>query len=153
MLDKPTNELDEMLSDMKPERLEDFYKENGEYMADGDRPFYNYMKSVLREKGIRHKDLYIRADMTESYGQQILSMDKHTKNRDLILSLCLAGHFSIIETNRSLKLYGITDLYAKDKRDVCIMAAINARKFELSDVDELLEEHGFEKLKRNTNEE
>ena len=40
-----------------------------------------------------------------SYGSKIVTMEKHTKDRDLIIRLCLAGHFNWDETNRALKLY------------------------------------------------
>ena len=45
------------------------------------------------------KDVYMRSDVTESYGGKIITMTKHTKNRDLIIRFCLAGHFSLVETN------------------------------------------------------
>ena len=73
-------------------------------------------------------------------------MEKHTKNRDLIIRFCIAGHFSLRETNRALKLYGMTPLYSRNKRDVCIILAINNRIFDLSQVDDLLTGQGFLQL-------
>lgn len=84
--------------------------------------------------------------MTESYGSKILTMEKHTKNRDLIIRFCIAGHFLLGETNRALKLYGMSPLYAKDKRDACLIVAINNRKYDLFEIDNLLEEHGLPQL-------
>jgi len=146
MQEKPTNELDEMLGKMKPGELSGFYKENSKYLADDKKAFYYYFKDVIESKNIFLKDVYSFAGVTESWGGKIITMEKHTKNRDLILRLCIAGHFSLEEINRALKLYGMNSLYAKDKRDACLIVAINNRIYDLSELDELLENQGFVKL-------
>ena len=146
MQEKPTNELNQMLENTRPEGLGTFLKENSRYMADDKKGFYFYFKDVLDEKNIKLKDVYSFAGVSESYGSKILTMEKHTKNRDLIIRLCVAGHFSWDETNRALKLYGLTELYAKDPRDACLIVAINNRKYDLSEIDDLLEEQGMKKL-------
>ena len=73
-------------------------------------------------------------------------MEKHTRDRDLILRLCIAGHFSLDETNRALKLYGMSELYAKEKRDACIIVAVNNRIYDLYDIDEMLSKRGLKKI-------
>lgn len=146
MQEKPTNELDKMLGKMKPGELPGFYKENSKYLADDKKAFYYYFKDVIESKNIFLKDVYSFAGVTESWGGKIITMEKHTKNRDLILRLCIAGHFSLEEINRALKLYGMNSLYAKDRRDACLIVAINNRIYDLSELDELLENQGFVKL-------
>lgn len=146
MQEKPTNELDEMLEKMRPDELSGFYKENSRYMADDKKGFYYYFKDVIETKNIFLKDIYSFAGVTESWGGKIITMEKHTKNRDLIIRLCIAGHFSLEEINRALKLYGMTPLYAKDKRDACLIVSINNRIYDLAEIDELLENQGFSKL-------
>lgn len=39
-------------------------------------------------------------------------------------------------------------LYAKDKRDACIIVAVNHRKYDLGDIDEMLENQGVMKLSK-----
>lgn len=146
MIDKSTNELDELLKSMAPEQLDAYYKENDKYLADDKKGFYYYFKDVLDTKNIRLKDVYQYADVSESYGSQLVSMEKHTKNRDVIIRLCVAGHFQIQEINRALKLYGMTPLYAKDRRDACIIVAINNRKFDIYEMNEMLEKQGLKPL-------
>ena len=146
MQEKPTNELEEMLGNLKPGDLSGFYKENSKYLADDKKAFYYYFKDVIESKNIFLKDVYSFAGVTESWGGKIISMEKHTKNRDLILRLCIAGHFSLEEINRALKLYGMNPLYAKDKRDASIIVAINNRIYDLYQMDEILLEQGFSKL-------
>lgn len=140
---KTTDDLDELLRDMKPEELDEYLKKNHQYLAESEKAFYFYMTDLLKEKRIRLKDLFIRADVSDHYGSKIIRMEKHTKDRDLIIRLCLAGHFNWDETNRALKLYGMSELYAKDPRDACIIVAINNRKFEIEDVDRMLKERGM----------
>ena len=130
MQEKPTNELDELLEDLKPGELDKYLKDNSKYLAHGKKAFYFYFKDVIDEKGIKLKDLYTIAGVSESYGSKIVTMEKHTKERDLIIRLCLAGHFTWIETSRALRLYGMSELYAKDPRDACIIVAINNRVFD-----------------------
>lgn len=146
MQKKVTDELDKILESVRPEQINIYYKNNRQYMAEGKKAFYYYMKDVLESKNILLKDVYSFAGVTESYGSKILTMEKHTKNRDLIIRFCMAGHFLLDETNRALKLYGMSPLYAKDKRDACLIVAINNRNYDLFGIDNLLEEHGLLQL-------
>ncbi len=146
MQEKATDELDKILANVRPEQINTYYKNNRQYMEEGKKAFYYYMKDVLESKNILLKDVYSFAGVTEFYGSKILTMEKHTKNRDLIIRFCIAGHFLLGETNRALKLYGMSPLYAKDKRDACLIVAINNRKYDLFEIDNLLEEHGLPQL-------
>ena len=146
MQKKSTNELNDLLENMKPDQLDSYLKDNSKYMADEKKAFYYYMKDVLDEKNIKLKDVYSFAGVTESYGSKIVTMEKHTKDRDMIIRLCLAGHFNWDETNRALKLYGLSELYAKDPRDACIIVAVNNRIFDMYEIDEMLMKQGLKKL-------
>lgn len=146
MQEKATNELQQQLEELKPEQLKTYYKENSAYLADEKKAFYYYMKDAIESKNLLLKDVYGFAGVTESYGGKILTMEKHTKNRDLILRLCVAGHLTLDEINRALRLYGMSPLYAKDKRDACLIVAINNRIYDLYEINVLLETQGFEKM-------
>ncbi|MCR5742204.1 MAG: hypothetical protein K6F92_00545 [Lachnospiraceae bacterium] len=146
MQNKSTDELNDLLENVKPTGLETYLKDNEKYMADEKKAFYYYMKDVLDEKNIKLKDVYSFAGVTESYGSKIVTMEKHTKDRDLIIRLCIAGHFSWDETNRALKLYGMSELYAKNPRDAVLIVAINNRVFNLYDIDEMLLKHGMDRI-------
>lgn len=149
MQEKSTYELDKMLEQMKVSQLERYYKDNQDYLADDERPFYHFYKSKLKEHHIRLKDIYIAVDVSESYGEKVIQETKHTTNRDLILRFCIAGHLSLIDINRALKLYQMKPLYSKDKRDACIILAVNNRKYDLDEIDELLWKQGFKKLMKD----
>ena len=145
MQEKPTYELDELLKSTKPNQLGNYYTENKAYMAEG-KAFYYYMKDVIESKRILLKDVYSFAGVSESWGGKIISMERHTTDRDLIIRLCIAGRFSLDEINRALKLYGMNPLYSKDKRDACLIVAINNRKYNLAEIDDMLETQGFKML-------
>lgn len=137
--EKSTFEVEEILKNMKPSELGSFYKENSHSMVDDKKAFYYYVKDIVEAKNIMFKDMYLQAGVSESYGEKIIRMEKHTKNRDLIIRLCVAGHFSVEETSKALKLYGMNPLYGKDRRDACLIIAINNRIFDLYKIDEMLE--------------
>ena len=146
MQEKKTADLDALLETMRPDQAAEFFEANREDMADEGKGIYYYMKNAFDAKSLKLKDIYSFAGVSESWGEKILRMEKHTKNRDLIIRFCIAGHFSLKETNRALKLYGMTPLYSRNKRDVCIILAINNRIFDLSQVDDLLIGQGFVQL-------
>ena len=150
MQPKPTDELDKILEGTRPGQLDRYLRDNRSYMADDSKAFYYYMKNVLAEKTIKLKDVYIAADFSESYGSKIIRMEKHTKNRDVIIRLCMAGRFNWKQTDRALKLYGFSELYAKNKRDACIIVALNNRMFDLYKVNDMLEEQGLPPLEKET---
>ncbi len=143
-----TDELNKTLKELKPDQMSTYIKDNTNQMT-GKKSFYYYMKDVLDEKRIKLKDVYSFAGVTESYGGQILRMEKHTTNRDLIIRLCIAGHFSWHETDRALKLYGFNELYAKDPRDACIIVALNNRIFCIPDIDDMLANQGLNILSKD----
>ena len=146
MQQKPTDELNDLLENMRPDQLDAYLQDNRKYLAGEEKAFYYYFKDILDAKRIKLKDVYTYAGVTESFGSKIIRMEKHTASRDLIIRLCLAGHFSLIEINRALKLYGMTELYAKDPRDVCIILAVNNRQYDSYQIDETLTAHGFPRL-------
>ncbi|MCR5467583.1 MAG: hypothetical protein K6F37_01370 [Lachnospiraceae bacterium] len=149
MENKPTEELDVLLNNLKPNQINEYLADNKKYFADDEKGFYYYMKDLLMDKRIKLKDVYSFAGVSESYGSKILTMEKHTTDRDLIIKLCIAGHFNWDETNRALKLYGMSELYAKDSRDALIIVAINNRIFDIYKIDEMLENQGMNKLMKD----
>lgn len=143
---KPTDELDRELSNVKPKNIDDYFKDNSRFLADEKKAFYYYMKDTIEDKNILLKDVYLRADISESWGGKIITMERHTKNRDTILRLCFAAHFTLLEVNRALKLYGMNPLYSKDRRDACLIVAISNRIYDLYDLNDFLIQNNHEPL-------
>ena len=144
--DKSTYEVEELLKNTEPNRLSSFFKENRRYMVDEKKAFYYYIKDVVEAKGVKLKDMYIQAGTSESYGEKIVRMESHTKNRDLIIRLCIEGRFTIYETNKALKLYGMNTLYSKEARDACIIYALYHKTYDMFKIDDMLLEQGLQKI-------
>ena len=149
MKQKSTDELNALLENVKPNQLDGYLKENRQYLAENVKEFYYFMKDTLDAKRIKLKDLYLMAGVSESFGSKIIRMEKHTTDRDLIIRLCLAGKFNWKETNRALKLYGMSELYSKEPRDACVIVAINNRCYDIYEIDKILKEHGLKGMDIN----
>ena len=139
---KTTNTLTSILKKTKPDRLEEYFEDNSEDVLEPDKAFSSYMRSCIREKGLRMQDVFLRADISEGYGYKLISGEKHTRQRDTILKLCLGAGFTLEETQRALKIYGMSPLYARFHRDAVLISAISAKQYELTEINRLLEQNG-----------
>lgn len=144
--EKTTGTLTSVLQSTALCELDNFFADNAHSFANTARPFSEYMHDCLRTKEISLQEVFRAADISEGYGYKILSEEKHTRQRDLIIRLCLAGRFSLAETQTALKLYGFSPLYARIRRDSVLILAINLRIHDSARVNLLLCEHGFEPL-------
>ena len=141
-----TDDLAEILSKTDPGAVGVFLDENQARMYTAERPFPAYMRTRIDETGQRRQDIFLAADIPERYGYKLLSGEKHTRRRDVIVRLCLGARFDLHETQTALRLYGFSPLYARVPRDAVLMAAVNARTGSAQDADELLRQNGLEPL-------
>ena len=109
------------------------------------------MKDLIKQKGFTQRKVISLAGMSESYGRQVLSRKKGISKRDTIIRICIASNFSVVETNRALKLYNMPVLYVKNKRDALIMIAINEGDKLVESVNKLLVDNDLEPLKQCIN--
>ena len=128
---------------LKPEGLPQYLARNGDILMRSDRPFADYMRMILKEKGIQQQDVFLAADLSERYGYKLISEEKHTRQRDVILRICLAARLDEIETDEALMLYGMAPLNARIPRDVAFIVAINNRIYDIHDVDTILRENNL----------
>jgi hypothetical protein len=105
------------------------------------------MKGILARKKLTQQTVFLKADIPERYGYKILSGEKHTRQRDVILRICYAAEMSLEETQRALRKYEMPELYAKNPRDVLLMIAFNERPGSIIEVNELLNQYGMEPLR------
>lgn len=145
-MEKTTNALDAVLRKTRPEQLGQYIDDNrGELISDV-KPFARYMRACIREKGMRQQEVFIRADLSESYGYKIISEEKHTNQRDTILRLCIGARLSLEQTQRALKIYGMSPLYARMPRDAVIMVSLGGSA-DIAEINELLLKHQMNVLK------
>lgn len=140
-MEKTTNSLTNVLRKTKPERIDEYLRNNSGELLNGDHPFSVYMKNCIKEKGLQQKDVFLAADISDGYGYKLLSEEKHTKQRDMILRLCLGAKLTLEETQRALKIYGMSPLYSRLPRDAVIIVAIESGIYEISQLNQLLAEH------------
>lgn len=147
MSEKNTDELKNILGKTHLSDFEKYVQANKESMNSLADSFYIYIKDLLAEKDIKQQTVFLKADIPERYGYKLLSGEKHTKQRDIILRICYAAEMTLDETQRALKKYGMSELYAKIPRDALLMIIFNERPGSIINVNALLKENGMEPLR------
>ncbi len=144
---KTTGDLEKVLESTHINYIDDYIDDNKEAMFDGERLFTDYMRETIRLHGKTQQRIFIDADLSEKYGYKLISGEKHTIERDVILRLCYAAEFTLKETQTALKLYGMSELYARIARDALIMVAFNDRPGSVIEVNSYLIDHKMSPLK------
>ncbi len=147
MDEKNTRELTEILGKTHLSEFGQYCSENKDSMNFGTADFFRYMKECLKKKGISQQTMFLKADIPERYGYKLLSGEKHTRQRDVILRLCYAAELSLEETKRALEKYGMPALYPKVPRDAFLMIVFNERPGNIIEVNELMKKNELEPLR------
>ena len=144
---KSTDELEKILGKTHLSDISDYLGNNEESIINNEYAFHNYVRELIKKKNLKQQDVYLAADIPEKYGYKLLSGEKRTRQRDVILRLCYAAEFDLNETQKALKLYRMPELYAKIPRDAVIMIAINERPGSIIDVNAFLKKNGMDILR------
>jgi hypothetical protein len=147
MSEKLTKDLSEVLGKTHLADFDKYCKENKWSMNEDRGSFCIYVKELLNQKGITQQMAFLKADIPERYGYKLLSGEKHTRQRDVILRLCYAAEFTIEETQRALEKYEMPQLYPKIPRDALLIIIFNEHPGSIIDVNGILKEKGFEPLR------
>ena len=145
--EKTTDKLMNVLRATGPERADRFFEQCAGDLASGNRPFAAYFSALLKKKGLKRQTVFLNADVPEGYGYKILSEEKRTRRRDTILRLCFGAKLTLDETQRALKYYGMSELYARVPRDAVLIIAFNSGIFDVFEVDALLLRHQMPPLR------
>ena len=141
--------LNEELLSVGPDELADFLKQHKVDLITSPHPFADYMRTKFREKGILRQNVFLAADLSENYGYKLIAEEKHTRQRDTILRLCMAARFGLEEVQEALILYGMAPLYARLARDAVLIAAVQHEMYDLEAVNRLLTRCGQPPLVRD----
>lgn len=147
MKEKSTFELEEALVHTHIDTFDDYCRTNKESMIENTGDFQRYIRQLLSEKGLTQQMVFLKADIPERYGYKLLSGEKRTKQRDVILRICYAAGVSLSETQRLLKKYPMPQLYAKVPRDAFLMMLFNELPMDIFEINTLLQKKGFESLR------
>ena len=143
---KTTEDLTNVLLQTEPEALDETLRQAEEKLFTGERPFADYVRALIRRKGLRQQDVFLAADIPERYGYKLVSEERHTHRRDTILRLCFGARCTPEEAQRVLQLQGLAPLYARIARDAALLVALNRRIYEIADVNAYLEQHDLAPL-------
>ena len=146
MNEKSTVELEDILGSTHSDQFVKYCTDNKESVND-EKSFIEYFKILFKEKGVTQQKVFVEAEIPERYGYKLLSGEKRTRQRDVILRICFAAGFSLRETQKALKKYRMPELYAKIPRDALIMIAFNERVGSISEINKLLEQNQLPPLK------
>ena len=134
--------LNEELLRVGAKDLSSFLERHREDMITGRHPFADYMRMKLREKGILQQNVFLAADLSENYGYKLIAEEKHTRQRDTILRLCLGARFRLEEVQEALILYGMAPLHGRLARDAVLTVAVQNGLCDLREVNRLLQSCG-----------
>lgn len=146
MKNKTTNILTDILTQTNPDQLNDYFDTQSNKLITEERPFTTYMREMFHKKRIKQQDVFSAADISLGYGYKLISEEKKSKQKDVILRLCIAARFDLNETQHALQLYGMAPLYPKFQRDSVLIVALNHGIHEIDKVNEMLITYGFEPL-------
>ena len=147
MYKQKTYELEEILEKTHPSQIESYIENCTDEMLTEGRDFMRYMNEKFKEKKLRKQDVLLRADISQGYGYKLLTEEKVTKQRDIILRICYAADFTLQETQQALKIYHMSTLYDRDPRDALIMTCFNEHLGSVLDINELLLSHHMAPLR------
>lgn len=142
---KDTKDLMNILGSTHLTEFDKFCEE--ELKTEEEESFYVYVRELLSKKNISQQTVFLNADIPERYGYKLLSGEKKTRQRDVILRICYGAHMSLEETQRALRKYQMPELYAKVPRDALLMIIFNVRPGSIIDVNTVLKEHGMSVLR------
>ncbi|MCR5135927.1 MAG: hypothetical protein K6C12_02350 [Oscillospiraceae bacterium] len=134
-----SKKMNSALTQLSPADLPQFLAAHS--MDFSSQPFADYMRRKFREKGISQKNVFIAADLDNKTGYKLISGEKHTLQRDIILRICLSAEFSLEETQEALILYGMAPLHGRKRRDTAFIVALSNHIRDIHDVDAILREN------------
>ena len=141
------NKLEESLSKVHVDTISDFLKENKDEMVNNEYAFAEYMRRMIKGKGASQQEIFLYADIPERYGYKLISQEKHTRQRDIILRICYSADFTLEETQKALRLYGMPELYVEYPRDALLMVIFKDRPGDIIMVNSLLRNNKMEPLR------
>ncbi len=110
------------------------------------RPFTAFMLDEVKQKHVTKADLFRNAGVSSGYGYKLVYEEKRTRQRDIILRLCLSLSLPADKMQTALFLYGMPLLFPGILRDAIIIDAVMQQVFNIEIINRLLETKGEKKL-------
>ena len=145
MNEKPTYELDKILSSVEPEHFNRYRNEEDTDSQMSVSEFFNW---YIGCHGLQLSDVIRQSDIPANYAYGILNGNRANPSRDRVIALCIA-----CDTNRALKTAGLSPLYSKVSRDAAIIIMINKCEYDIGIINEFLYGHNLNILSTSSNKE
>ena len=136
-----TSDLEQILLNSNSTKLPEVIKQLHE------RDFPSFMRDCFDIHGCTQQEVFTKANLSTAYGYKLLSGEKHTTQRDTIIQICYVANFTLDETQRALKLYGMSPLYVKIQRDALMMNAFTLKPRNILDLNDYLVENNEKPLR------
>lgn len=150
MDEKPTYELDKILSSVEPEH---FNRYRNEEDTDSQMSVSEFFNRYIGSYGLQLSDVIRQSDIPANYAYGILNGNRTNPSRDRVIALCIACHMNLTDTNRALKTAGLSPLYSKVSRDAAIIIMINKCEYDIGIINEFLYGHNLNILSTSSNKE
>ena len=102
-----------------------------------------YLAILLDEKKLKCSQVVIKSNLNPNYAYQIFSGHKKNPSRDKLLALSIGMSLSIDETQKLLRIAGLSPLYPRIQRDLFIIYALE-NSYTIIETNALLDETGFD---------
>ena len=107
------------------ESIAGFLAENQDNML--DLTLSEYLMTLLKQRNLRRSAVVRDSGLEKAYIYQIFNGEKRP-SRDKLIAITFGLHLPVEETQRTLKLGGYSELYARVARDAVILFAVRDRK-------------------------
>lgn len=134
-----TTDLDKMLTSMS---ADEYLKLKSNYEAKSYDNVSDYLNDYLCCHQLVLADVVRKSGISRDYAYAIMNGHKKKPSRDYVLALCLAMEMNLEDTNHALIIADVSILYSKKSRDALIIICINQKQYDISVINELLEENG-----------
>lgn len=141
-----TENLEKAFQNAGMEGFPECFSDNRTEMLTEQRDFMNFMNDALRRKGLKKQEILLKADVPLRYGYKLLAEEKRTQKRDVILRIGYAAELTLKEMQRALKIYGMSPLYIRNRRDAILIICFCQRRKGIHEVNAKLLEHGVSPL-------
>lgn len=101
-----------------------------------DITFKEYLEGLLIARGIKKSTVIKASGLSDSYAFQIFQGYKNP-SRDKLLALAVGMQATFEECQRLLKLAGVNELYAKNRRDAIIIFGLE-RGYSIPQLNDIL---------------
>ena len=126
------------------EEIEAFIKSHCKWRDTG--VFYKYFGRMVYGKQIDMSRVITDSRINKNYVYNIINGKKLNPGRDKVIALCLGAHMTLEETNHSLEICGHCRLIIESERDVRVAIFIKNKKYDVLEINLMLESKGLEPL-------